>query len=185
MGFDLLLQTNFSVITPPLHTSYNHGSCQRIPFPPTALQINVATLNKSGWDLTLILPLFTSVVPSHSDTRVQNKLNQSPVLYFSSEMEVFILLVLCVSSSLWRIPIIQKRKPVKDKVFHRICFFLLTFRSERKVFSLQDCTPSCLLRGDLLSSHFTPGIKSAHTQTYTHKVENIRPYTYISLLTPH
>lgn len=48
-----------------------------------------------------------------------------------------------------------------------------------EVLSLQDCTPSCLLKGDLSSSHFTPGIKSAHTQTYTHKVENIRPHSYI------
>lgn len=102
---------------------------------------------------------------------------QRHLLFFKNGS--FTLLVLCVSSSLWQILIIQKRRTAKDKVFHGICFFLLTFRSERKVFSLQDCTPSCLLRGDLLSSHFTPGIKSAHTQTYTHKEENIRPYTYI------
>lgn len=164
-------------------------------FPPTALQINVSTLNKSGWDLSLILPLFTSVVPSHCDKRVQNKLNQSPVLqiltiWAAAQRHLLFFrngsFILLVSSSLWQIPIIQKRRTVKDKVVHRICFFLLTFRSERKVFSLQDCTPSCLLRGDLLSSHFTPGIKSAHTQTYTHKVEHIGLYTYcISLLTPH
>lgn len=116
------------------------------------------------------------------DARIQNELYQSnfnPVLDISSSRAAMFRLFFYVSSFMWQILIIQKHGAVKVKVFHGICFFLLTYRSGSKVLSLQDCTPSCLLKGDLLSSHFTPGIKSAHTQTYTHKVENIRLHTYI------
>lgn len=190
----------FSMITPPPHTSHHRGSCQRVSFPPTALQINVPTLNKSDRDLWLILPFLTSVVLSHCGTQgyriISTKVQlQSNVTHFSCEIRTFwaaehwcllfsriwsfMLFILYASLSTRQILIIQKHRIVKGKVFHRICFFLLTFTSGSKVLSLQDCTPFRLLKDDLLSSHFTPGIKSAHTQTYTHKVENIRAHTYI------
>lgn len=95
--------------------------------------------------------------------------------------EWFRLFVLYATSSRWHVPIIyEAQEQPRSKSSTGFCFCLLAYRRRSKVLSLQDCTPSCLLRGDLLSSHFAPGIKSAHTQTYTHKVENIRPHTYIT-----
>lgn len=184
--FDLLFQTNLQHDYTP--SAHHHGSGKRISFPQQLCKSMSQRLTNQTEICDSFCPSWPWWCPpteGRKDTDWALPMfgfnltldilgSRSQILFFrNSSLRLF------VSSFMWQILIIQKHKTVKVKVFHRICFFVLTYKSGSKVLSLQDCTPPCLLKGDLLSSHFTPGIKSAHTQTYTHKVENIRPHTYI------